>query len=582
MKPYLKTWSNEPIVTTLPSNLPHIKQDPAFENYPLTRIVYALEDGYTLKTIERHLRTFPHAELLGFGKSKDGNPYVLNNQEIRDIVTFYQTQSNKSYITPNGTPLRSYQNEMVTFALENNRCGLFVDMGLGKTLSTLEVINQLIKADRLATNKAILIIAPKIVALDTWSRESSKWGYDWEVLVNIGLTPKKRNELLDKAKPGNFEKPTLLTTNPDQLNAILSYFRKNQVYRPFDMIIVDELSMFKNATTKRFDYLSKLSKSVPYFIGLTGTPAPNGLIDLWGQTVSINPKVMKDLGYNFFQYRSKFFEPDIVDPRSGTVYSWKPVHGAQDAVYKAIKPFVISMRTNGRIVLPEVTYVNEYVTMNARAKETYKEWDTKVRKEFKDQDRVNLDVKGQNVEVANTATLTSKLLQLSTGAVYDNLLVNEETGVGSYQVFHDEKLKRLKEMIETATTPYLVFYQFKSDVERAMKFFEFELLDTKDPNISDVISRWNKGKIPVLFAHPASAGHGLNLQDGGHTIIWLTPTWSNEQYRQANKRLHRSGQKYPVQIIHLITEGTVDADVIQRLTIKEEGQQHTMSALERK
>lgn len=502
---------------------------------------------------------------------------IVDGKPIR-----YQHSQNKldvqrTITTPNGATLRPYQVQMVDFVKEKMRAGLFVDMGLGKTLATLATLNELFSEGKLDPKRPVLIVAPRMVALDTWSREASKWGYDIDVLINIGLTPKKRTECFDKLKTIN--KPTILTTNPEQLENLISYLNQNQLKDLFDCIIIDELSMFKSHTTKRFTSMETLGRNCRYFIGLTGTPAPNSLLDVWSQMITIDPYNKQLLGPNYYVYRERYFLPDIIDKRTGQVYKWKLKPGADKAIYKQLSHSALSMRSEGLIELPEVTYVNEMVKLPPKALKEYKRLDKEIRQTLRDtEDQTEIELDGQLVTIANSAILASKLLQVASGAVYNDLLDDERHTTG-YVEIHSEKLKRLKEMIETSSSPILVFYNFKSDIERARKVIEFEELDPKNPNVTDTIARWNKGEIPVLFAHPQSTGHGLNLQDGGHTVVWLTMTWLNEVYRQANKRLHRSGQKYPVQIIHLIAEGTIDEEVVSRIDKKEEGQQALLNAL---
>lgn len=479
--------------------------------------------------------------------------------------------------TPNGAQLRYYQQQLVDFTMERKRVGLFVDMGLGKTLATLATVDELFKKGSLSPNKPILVIAPKMVALDTWSREAEKWGYDIDVLINIGLTKKKREALFEKAR--NVTKPTLLTTNPEQLEHIKTAFSDR--INPFQMIIVDELSLFKSATSKRFEYLQELSERIEYFVGLTGTPAPNSLLDVWSQLVIINPNIKYELGRTFFQYRNHFFAPDVVNPRTGVVFSWKLNPGAEEAIYQKIEPHVISMRGAGLVDIPDVTYTNEYVYMDKKSKKVYDYFDKEIRKELNSLDKgeqLNVQTGANEVTVANSAILKSKLLQLATGAMYDS---DSTVSERKYTVFHDAKIEKLKELINVANSPVLVFYNFVSDLERIQKAIPgIAVLDTKDKNANALIKKWNEGRIPVLLANPASTGHGLNLQDGGHIIVWFSQTWRNEVYRQANKRLHRSGQKHPVQIIHIVTKDTADEEVVPRIDEKEEQQQGLLSALQ--
>ena len=484
-------------------------------------------------------------------------------------------------MTPNGAQLRPYQQQLVDFALETKRSALFVDMGLGKTLATLATINELFSTNRITHHKPVLIIGPKMVALDTWSREVEKWGYDIDVLVNVGLTKKKRDQLFEQVR--NIKKPTILTTNPEQLSNILSAFGGGHE-SPFDMVVVDELSMFKSHNSQRFEKLQWLTHDVSYFIGLTGTPAPNSLLDIWSELVLVDPQIKYRLGDNFFKYRGYYFEPDMMDRRTGQIYSWKLQRGAEDAIYEKIEPYVISMRGNGLIDIPDVTYTNEYVEMNRKAEAVYKYLDSEIRKELRELEAsgergvVSAQTEDAELVISNKAILKSKLIQLATGAIYDNEIHDDGT---NFTVFHDAKIQKLKELVEVSTSPVLIYYNFISDLERIKSVLpDAVLLDTKSKSVKDIIKQWNDGKISVMLANPRSVGHGLNLQDGGHIIIWFSLTWFNEVYRQANKRLHRSGQKHPVQIIHIVTRNTADEEVLPRINGKEEGQQDLLDALQ--
>ena len=253
-----------------------------------------------------------------------------------------------------------------------------------------------------------------------------------------------------------------------------------------------------------------------------------------------------------------------------------------------MKHSVISMKSNGLVDLPDITYSNVYVHLPNKAMKTYKELDTKIRRKLQALEYegirggVDAETEQNSFHVANTAVLNGKLTQLSSGAIYDNFLDPdiEKTDYSTYTEFHDVKFRALQEIVETATSPILVFFYFKSELERMKDYIDYEFLDSHSPDFRDKISRWNNGDIPVLVAHPASAGHGLNLQDGGHIIVWLTTTWSNEQYRQANKRLHRSGQQNTVNVIHIVAEGTVDEEIISRIDEKEVNQDNLMEALD--
>ena len=503
-----------------------------------------------------------------FLASINGNKVIVNDQRV-----FYTPQTIIREIhTPNGATLRPYQVQMVEFVLKKKRAGLFVDMGLGKTLATLAAINELLTNGELNPTRPILIVAPIMVALDTWSREAEKWGYDIDVLVNIRLTKKKRAKLFEQLD--NISKPTILTTNPEQLDNIIKHYTNRYEPFPFECVVIDELSLFKSSETKRFTNMSMLTKNVKYFIGLTGTPAPNSLLDIWSQMMLIDPANKQILSENFYKYRSHYFEPDMVNKNTGQVYKWKLKPNADQAIFERMRPTVIALRSEGLVDLPELTFIDEEISLPPNIMKAYREFEKEIRSQFQDDEQECLStIDGDEIVVRNRAVLASKLLQLAAGAVYT------EDPTEPYIVYHNAKFERLKEIVETATSPILVFYNFKSDIERARKFIEFETLRSNDPNVRDVIRRWNNGEIPVLFVHPQSAGHGLNIQDGGHTIIWLTMTWMNEVYRQANARLHRTGQTKPVQVIHLIAQGTIDTEVIARLSDKEDGQQKLLNAL---
>lgn len=485
--------------------------------------------------------------------------------------------------TPNGATLRPYQQQLVDFILEKKRAGLFVDMGLGKTLSTLATINELNKQHKLDVTRPILIVAPIMVALDTWSREAEKWGYDFDVIINIHKTGKKRQELFeDLLLPKS--KPTLLTTNPAQLGPLLKFLESKGQSDLFQVAIVDELSQFKSVKTNRFKQLTALTKQSEYFIGLTGTPAPNNLLDLYSEVVSIDPKIKYKLGYNFFQYRSDYFRPEYTSP-TGVVYRWGLKPHSEQKIYDAVRSNVVSMKSEGLIDLPKIVFDNRYVTLPKKAHNIYMKLATKIRKQVAAaESKVNIKIDDeQDITIANSAVLTSKLLQLSSGAIYnDRDEIEADPDSSDYEVYQDEKFKMLKDIADTSDSPVLVFFYFKSELERMKKYFDFEYLDPSKPSeAKTLIKRWNKGEIPVLVAHPASAGHGLNLQDGGHIMVWLTLPWSNEQYRQSIKRLYRSGQTHPVSVIHIIAQDTVDEDVLQKLDLKEDGQSRLMNALER-
>lgn len=485
-------------------------------------------------------------------------------------------------VTPIGITLRPYQQQMVDFVLKVKRAGLFVDMGLGKTLATLATIDTLAKKNLIDTSIPILIVAPIMVAVDTWSREAEKWGYDMDVLVNIKLSTKKRRALFDKLCQPQ-KKLTLVTTNPQQLKSMTEYFHEKHINAPFQVAIVDELSQFKSATAQRFQFISELINRATYFFGLTGTPAPNSLLDIWSQLMVIDSRNGQRFGYNFYEYRNRFFEPDVI-AKDGTVYSWKLKHGSEEKIFSLMKQNVISMKSDGLVDLPDLVVDKKYVKLPPKAKKIYDKMDKELRlaliRKKDDDPEVTVEMNNGNMGIANNAVLTTKLLQLASGAIYDDMLLPDSGDDVHYEVFHDEKLKMLKDIIDNANSPVLVFFYFKSELERMKQFINFEYLNPRRKDVKDVIARWNRGEIPVMVAHPASTGHGLNLQDGGHIMVWLTTPWSNEQYRQAVKRLYRSGQKETVSVIHIIAADTDDENVIESINSHEVGQDRLMDALD--
>ena len=518
---------------------------------------------------ENFKKEFPFLKTLNPVKLYIAGVLVWKEKPLRKITT------------PNGATLREYQVKAVEFALKSKRCGLFIDMGLGKTLSSLAAINELLETKQLNSRKPILIIAPKTVALDTWSREAEKWGYDYDVIINIGLTPKKRDKLFEKTT--NFEKPTLITTNPAQLANIIKYFGEDA----FEMIVIDELTQFKNPKATCTILMQKLTRNAKYVFGLTGTPTPNSMLELYGQVAVIDEyKTKTRLGVDQFKYRDNYFTPDIVNNVTGQIYSYKLQKNALDKIISNVRDFTISMKTADLLELPEITTTNLFVKMNKKAKETYdylaKEISEQIRiaekevidgiSDSKSTSSLNIvaDLE-HNTRIANRGVLKSKLLQLASGAIYKQ--------DGSFDVYHDEKFVMLKDIVENATSPLLVFYNFKSDLIRAREYIKFEHLESKNKNASEIMRKWNNGEIPVLFLNPTANARGLNIQDGGHTIIWLTLTHNNEIYRQANKRLHRSGQKNNVQVIHILTEGTEEIKIIEKLTNREIEQDNLMTKL---
>ena len=390
----------------------------------------------------------------------------------------------------------------------------------------------------------VLVIAPKRVAEDTWSREHKKWDHlkDLRVSVVTG-TPVQRK----RALAADADVYVIGRDNVVWLTEILPEW-------PFDMVVIDELSSFKSNKAKRFKHLRRVLPRSRRVVGLTGTPSPNSLMDLWAELYLLDRG--ERLGKTIGCYREEYFRPGKTDGH--VIYSWEPRKGAREKIEKLISDICVSMSADDYLTLPERIDVEVPVRLSAQDKAKYDQME---------RDQV-LPVDDEHSVVAlNAAGVMNKLLQMANGAVYD-----DEGGVVR---IHEAKLEALEEIIDTAGEPVLVFYSFKHDktaIESRIKGVR-EITGPKD------IADWNDGKIPVLLAHPASVGYGLNLQDGGHVIVWYGLTWSLEQYQQANARLYRQGQQKPVIVHHLIAEGTVDEQVVRALKHKDTSQSALLAAL---
>ena len=443
--------------------------------------------------------------------------------------------------------LHPYQEYSKNFILDHPYCALLLDMGLGKTLSSLTAIDELLHTFEIIQN--VLVIAPLSVAEKTWTDEIEKWDHLQHLTFSKVLgNPKQREEAL-------FKKADVYLINRENVEWLVNYYQRNW---PFKTVIIDELSSFKSSSAKRFKALRKVRPKMERVIGLTGTPSPNSLMDLWAQMYLLDQG--ERLGKTITQYRNKYFAP--AQKNGHIVYSWQLIPGAEEAIYNKISDICVSMKAKDYLQLPPRTENIIELDLNPTSWKQYKE----LEREYV------LELEGTDVVASNAATLSNKLLQLSNGAVYD------ENGDG--REIHQEKLNALERVIEDAQgQSVLVFYQYQHDLERIQARFK----QAKALNVSDGdIEKWNEGKIPLLLAHPQSAGHGLNLQKGGHIIVWFGLTWSLEFYQQANARLDRQGQTQPVIIHHLVTKGTIDEQVIKALQAKEQGQSALMAAVKAK
>ena len=440
--------------------------------------------------------------------------------------------------------LYQYQRDCAQHIIDNERCALFVDMGLGKTVSTLTALEFLIYQD-LDVNK-VLIIAPKRVIETVWSQEATKWEHTRRFTFStITGTATQRTDAIKR-------EADIYLISRDNVMWLCQNFAKE--LRTFDALIIDELSSFKNPSSKRFKELRKVIRNFKRVVGLTGTPAPNGLIDLWAQVYLLDQG--ERLGKTLTAYRNTYFDPDA---RNGAiVYSYKPKKGSDAIIQSKLSDIVISMKTEDYLQLPDVVYIDVPIALDSAMQKQYDE--------FERDQVLSLD---DTVNAANAAALTNKLLQFANGAIY-----NEERNVIH---LHDEKIEAIKDIVESEEGNVLIAYAYEHDLTRlqeALKVYKPQTI-----NSPSAIERWNNGEIKVLLAHPASAGHGLNLQQGGSLVVWFGLTWSLELYQQFNKRLHRQGQKCAVRIMHLVTKGTMDERVCMVLEGKDATQNSLIEAL---
>lgn len=443
----------------------------------------------------------------------------------------------------NFTPYQ-YQRTAIQWIIDRPAAGLFLGMGMGKSVVTLTAIDQLIY-DRIEVQR-VLVIAPLRVAQDTWAREVAKWDHLHHLRVARVLGPlKARLEALE-------QDADIYVINRENVVWLCEFLGRRW---PFDMVVIDELSSFKSHQAKRFKALRRVLGRVRRIVGLTGTPAPNGLIDLWPQVYLLDRG--ERLGETVGKFRSRYFTPDRMNGH--IVYSYKLLPGADDAIHNKLADLCMSLKKEDYLDLPGQIYETVELTPPPALLKRYKQFE-------RDRIMETLDEDGEVVAL-NAAALTGKLLQFANGAIYDDQ--------GSVHALHDVKLDALEELIEAANgEPVLVFYAFKHDRDRIM-----QRLPCRELSAPDDIDAWNRKEIPVAIAHPASVGHGLNLQEGGHIIIWFGLTWSLELYQQANERLNRPGQTDVCRIYHLILKGTHDERVLAALDQKDTSQRALIDAL---
>ncbi|MDY2991621.1 MAG: DEAD/DEAH box helicase [Hornefia butyriciproducens] len=439
-----------------------------------------------------------------------------------------------------------YQKFCIDQIVERPKIGLFLEMGLGKTVITLSAVREL-KYNRFQVRK-VLVIAPKKVAEGTWSLEKDKWDHTRCLRISqvLGSRDKRIRALSVPAD--------VYITNRENVVWLTDYFRNDW---PFDMVVIDESSSFKSHKAKRFKALAAMAPRINRIVELTGTPSPNGIMDLWAQIYLLDEG--ERLGKRFGGFRSRFFDAGYAV--NGVVYKYTAKSGAFESVTEKISDICVSMKAEDYLELPDMIPDDIPVELDRMAAKSYLELERQMVMELPDGD----------ISVTSAAALSNKLLQLANGAVYD-----EDKGV--HEV-HSCKIEAFLELLESLNgKPVLVFYNYRHDLDRLMAAMprgtRARVLSTPQDQAA-----WNRGEIDVLLAHPASAAYGLNLQEGGNHVVWFGLTWNFEQYTQANARLHRQGQTEKVIVHHLICRGTRDEDVMAALARKENVQEFVMDSL---
>ena len=428
-----------------------------------------------------------------------------------------------------------YQKRAVSFIREHEAAGLFLEMGLGKTVITLTAIDELMN-DSFEVSR-VLVIAPLRVAEDTWSRESNKWDHLKHLKISkiLGSAADRIRALKAQAD--------IYVINRENVVWLVEYLEENRMKWPFDMVVIDELSSFKNNQAKRFKALRRMRPAIDRIVGLTGTPAANSLMDLWAEMYLLDRG--ERLGRTLTAYRGNWFRPGYGN--GYVTYKWEPRRGALEAITKRIADITVSMKAEDYLTLPDKVESTIEVSLDEKGLKAYKEMEKESL----------IELEGEEIAALDAAAVMSKLLQMANGFIYDE--------AHNPRHIHEAKLDALGEILEAAESPVLVYYNFQADKDAILsRFHDAKLLEN-----DSTIEEWNKGKIKILLAHPASAGYGLNLQDGGHIMAWYGLPWSLEQYLQAVARLQRQGQKYPVMVYHLIAKGTVDEQVVASLSKKD-------------
>lgn len=442
-----------------------------------------------------------------------------------------------------------YQQTAIKWIIDNPRCGLFLDMGLGKTVSTLTAIQQLMDDCEISRT---LVVAPKKVAETTWTTEAQKWDHLKSLKVAKVMGTEKQRKL------ALAEKADVYVIGRDSFVWLVGIFGG---MLPFDVLVIDELTSFKSSKSNRFKAMRMATPTAKRVIGLTGTPAPNGLIDLWAQMYCID--MGERLGRSVTKYRETYFE---THKWNNIIVRCNVKKGYDEVIRKKIADICLSMQAKDYLQLPDLINHTIKVQLSTATMQAYTKFEREKVLQFQDEHQGET----ANVLAQSAAGLMNKLSQFANGAIYD-----EDRNVHNV---HDEKLDRLAEIIEAANgSSVLVFYQYKHDAARiAEKFKGYRVKVYTDEK---QLIEWNAGQVDILLAHPASTGFGLNMQDGGHYIVWFGTGWNLELYQQANARLHRQGQQYPVQVYNLVCSGTVDERAVTALENKKGVQQGLLDSL---
>lgn len=461
--------------------------------------------------------------------------------------------------------LHGYQKTGVDHILGNSHCALFLEMGLGKTVTTLTSINHLM-FNELSIDR-VLVIAPKRVAENVWHTECRKWAHlqHLEVSVITGNAKQRRAALNAPAH--------IYTIGRDNVSWLCGQYGGSML--PFDMLVIDELSSFKNPKSVRFKALKGVQPCFSRVVGLTGTPAPNGLIDIWSQIYLLDRG--KRLGKFVTRYREDFFTPGA--SKGHVVYKYLLKKGGEAEIHRRISDICLSMKAKDYLDLPERIENNVSIAFPENIQKQYDDFEREMMLELffdgaekkypTEEDPMFGVSEGPNITAVNAAALSNKLLQFANGAVYDD--------EKNWHVVHDLKIEAVKEILETSDSPVLIGWTYRHDMHRLME--ALKKYKPRELKTGEDIDAWNRGEVPVMLMHPASGGHGLNLQAGGNNIIWFGQTWSLELYQQFNARLDRQGQTKPVIIHKLIAEKTIDQDVVKAQKNKTRNQDALMEAV---